>query len=262
LSGCILGGIDSKTMVTLNPRAGWLGFWPKNLKAILDPENSRIEIFLKEQADRLPNEALVLDAGAGKKTYRKIFSRCVYQSTDMPGGFYCDPHDFECFLEDIQKPDDTYDAVVLTQVLEHVPDTWALLKEIKRVLKLNGRLLLSVPLTAPLHGELRHFYHFTRYASFDMAKKNGLEVSDLEKVGGAFWVLGKRLPDAFIKLFKQYDPFRAKKRGQSVLNNTLFNIGLLPLFFIRYMSAAYILRPLFYWLDFLISKKSSRLAIR
>ena len=242
-------------MITLNPRAGWLGFWPKNLKAIIDPENSRIETFLKEQAERLPNEALVLDAGAGKKPYRKIFSRCIYQSTDMPGGFYSDPHDFECFLDDIPKSDDTYDAVVLTQFLEHVPDPWTVMKEIKRVLKPNGRLLLSVPLTAPLHGEPWHFYHFTHYALFDMAKKIGFEVRDSEKVGGAFWVLGKRLPDAFIKLFKQYDPFRAKKRGQSVLKNTLLNICLLPLFFIGYIPAAYILRPLFYWLDFFDKQK-------
>ena len=237
-------------------RGGWMGFWPNGgLKAILDPENARIETFLNEQSHDLPIESVILDAGAGKKPYKYLFSQFDYQSTDMPGGFYSDPHDFECFLDEIPKPEGTYDVVVLTQVLEHVPDPWAVLKEIKRVLKPNGRLLLSVPLTAPLHGEPWHFYHFTHYALLDMANKIGFEVRDLEKVGGAFWVLGKRLPDAFIKLFKQYDPFRAKKRGQSVLNNTLLNICLLPLFFIGYIPAAYILRPLFYWLDFFDKQK-------
>jgi len=239
-----------------NIRDGWMGFWPNGgLKAILDPENARIETFLNEQSNDLPTRSVILDAGAGKKPYKYLFSQFDYQSTDMPGGFYSDPHDFECFLDEIPKPEGTYDAVVLTQVLEHVPDPWAVLREIKRVLKPNGRLLLSVPLTAPLHGEPWHFYHFTHHALLDMSKKIGFEVRDLEKVGGAFWVLGKRLPDAFMKLFKQYDPFRAKKRGQSVLKNILMNVCLLPLFFIGYIPAAYILRPLFYWLDFFDKQK-------
>ena len=232
------------------PRAGWLGVWPADgLRAVLDPENARIRAFLIEQAARLSADARVLDAGAGRKPYKSIFAGLNYESTDMPGGFYQEPHDFECHLDAIPRADASYDAVVLTQVLEHVPDPWAVLAEIRRVLKPGGRLLLSVPLTAPLHGEPWHFYHFTHHALLDMARRSGFVVEDLEKMGGAFWVLGKRLPDAFIKLFKQYDPFRARKRGQNVVANVALNIVLLPLLVFGYLPAAFLLRPLFYWLD-------------
>lgn len=247
---------DGLGKTELLARGGWMGFFPKlGLKAIFDPENARIQTFLEEQALKLKKDDVVLDAGAGKKPYKYIFKNQNYQSTDMPGGFYVEPHDFECFLDDIPQPDNTYDVLVSTQVLEHVPDPWVVLKEKYRVLKPEGKLFLSVPLTAPLHGEPYHFYHFTHYALEKMAADIGFSIQDMEKVGGAFWVLGKRFPDAFIKLFKQYDPTRAKKRNQSVLVNIILNILMLPLFFVAYLPSKYILRPLFYFLDFLDRQK-------
>jgi len=223
---------------------------------VLDPENGRIPAFLAEEAERFSADAVVLDAGAGKKPYKPLFSALRYESCDMPGGFYPEAHDFECFLDDIPRDDGYYDAVVLTQVLEHVPDPLAVLTEIRRVLKPGGRLLLSVPLTAPLHGEPWHFFHFTHHGIQQLAAQTGYTLSTIEKVGGAFWVLGKRLPDAFRKLFKQYDPFRAKKRGLDPVFCVLMNLLLAPLYLLAYLPSAYLLRPLFYWLDRLDREKS------
>ena len=65
--------------------------------------------------------------------------------------------DFECFLDDVPKPDNHYDAVLLTQVLEHVPDPTKVLKEIYRVLKPNGIILFTEPLN------MNPFYKLYRY---------------------------------------------------------------------------------------------------
>jgi SAM-dependent methyltransferase len=46
---------------------------------------------------------------------------------------------------DLPLPDDAVDAVVLLDVLEHVPDPAAVLTEIHRVLRPGGSLVLSVP---------------------------------------------------------------------------------------------------------------------
>lgn len=242
---------------TLNPRDGWLGGWPaEGLRAVYDPENGRIAAFLKEQSALLSKSALVLDAGAGRKPYKAIFERFNYQSTDMPGGFYAEAHDFECRLDAIPRPDSSYDVVLLTQVLEHVPDPLKVLRELHRVLAPGGRLLLTVPLNAPLHGEPWHFFHFTHYGIAELAESSGFALAEMEKVGGIFWNLGKRLPDAFRKLFKQYDPFRARKRGQNPFYCVVMNLLLSPLWFFAYLPSAYVLRPLFYWMDFLDLEKS------
>ena len=42
-------------------------------------------------------------------------------------------------------PDDTFDAIICSEVLEHLPDYDAALQEIRRVLKPDGRLCITVP---------------------------------------------------------------------------------------------------------------------
>ncbi|MGR8933472.1 MAG: class I SAM-dependent methyltransferase [Gammaproteobacteria bacterium] len=243
-------GIENDAAISLNPRAGWLGWWPKaGWRAILDPENGRIRAFLEEQEALLPPAQRVLDAGAGKRPYAAVFRRQHYESCDMPGGFYSQAHDYECWLHDIPQLDQSYDAVVLTQVLEHVPDPEAVLRELARILKPRGKVLFSVPLNGPLHGEPWHFFQFTHYGIAELAHRTGFEVGEIEKVGGAFWQLGKRLPEVFNKLLKQYDPGRARKRGQPLTLAVGMTLALLPLWLLTYPLAAWIWRPLCYWLD-------------
>jgi SAM-dependent methyltransferase len=239
----------------LHPRHGWLGWWP-GWRGVLDPENRRIAAFLREEADALRQGLRVLDAGAGQRVYAPIFSRQRYESCDMPGGFYQQQHDFECLLDAIPMPENSYDIVINTQVLEHVPDPLAALRELNRVLKPGGHLLLTVPLTAPLHGEPWHFFHFTHYALAELAGRSNFHLLRCEKIGGAFWTLGKRLPDAFRKWMKQYDPTRARKRGQSVALCVLLSAVLLVPWLLCYPVSAYVFRPLCYWLDRIDIEKS------
>jgi SAM-dependent methyltransferase len=249
--------MSNNEIVKVNQRHGWLGFWPRlGVKAILDPENARITEFLIEQRCLLSKESLILDAGAGRRPYKDIFSGLVYESTDVSSGFYEQSHDFECELHDIPKDDNTYDVVLLTQVLEHVPNPEEVLLEIYRVLRNNGKLLITVPLNGPLHGEPWHFFQFTHYGLNQLASKTGFNIIEIEKIGGAFWLIGKRLPVALNKLLKQYDPFRAKKRKQSVVFCILMTALLLPVWFFLYLPSAYIVRPIFYWVDYIDREKS------
>jgi len=239
----------------LNPRNGWLGWWP-GLRAILDPENGRIRAFLQEESALLQTEARVLDASAGTRPYAHYFHRQKYESCDVPGGFYKCEHDFECFLDAIPRPDQSYDAVILTQVLEHVPNPTAVLAELNRILKPHGVLLLSVPLNGPLHGEPWHFFQFTHYGLAELAKTTGFTVERCEKVGGAFWLLGKRVADLPRQLMKQVDPFRAKKRGRSVAGCIVGTILFLPFWVVGIALLGCVARPLCYWLDRLDISKS------
>lgn len=240
----------TKPAIPLNPRNGWLGWWPaEGLRAAFDPENGRIRAFLQEEVAQLAPGARVLDASAGTRPYAKYFRRQQYESCDVPGGFYKCKHDFECLLDAIPRPDATYDAVVLTQVLEHVPNPMAVIAEIHRVLKPGGVLLISVPLNGPLHGEPWHFFQFTHYGLAELAQTHGYTLERIEKVGGAFWFFGKHGQDAVRKLMKQVDPFRARKRGQSVVKCALWTLIFFPFWIVGLLLLGYVFRPLSYWLD-------------
>jgi SAM-dependent methyltransferase len=204
---------------------------------------------VNEHAARLPAGSIVLDASAGERPYARFFARHRYESCDVPGGFYRTAHDFLCTLEAIPRPDGHYDAVLLTQVLEHVPEPERVLREIHRVLKPGGQLMLSLPLNGPLHGEPWHFFQFTHHAIGRMASDCGFEVRECEKMGGAFWLLGRQAHVLSKAIMKQVDPLRARERGRSIALCSLATLLYLPAWLAMLVLMGGMVRPLCYWLD-------------
>jgi len=83
----------------------------------------------------------VLDYGCGGSPYRPLFGECTYHRADLAGG---SDLDFE-YAADSRLPPEAadYDCMLSTQVLEHVEDPMAYLKECYRVLSPGGHLLLT-----------------------------------------------------------------------------------------------------------------------
>jgi hypothetical protein len=100
-----------------------------------------------------------------------------------------------------------------------------------------------------LHGEPWHFFQFTHYGLAELAKMTRFTMERCEKVGGAFWLLGKRAADLPRQLMKQVDPFRARRRGQSVAACVMWSLLLLPFWLMFVPLLGYAARPLCYWLD-------------
>ncbi|MGH2396945.1 MAG: class I SAM-dependent methyltransferase, partial [bacterium] len=57
--------------------------------------------------------------------------------------------------------DASVDAVVMCEVLEHLPDPRRALEEAYRVLKPRGRLCGSVPFIIPIHGDPHDYFRYT-----------------------------------------------------------------------------------------------------
>jgi ubiquinone/menaquinone biosynthesis C-methylase UbiE len=138
------------------------------------------EQFVKAWALGLPATSRVLDVGAGPCHYRPFFAHCIYQAQDFAkyegllegsekwgtGGdnWSYGPLDYVCDATTIPVPDGSFDAVLCTEVLEHVPDPVSVIREIARILCARGQLLLTAPLGSGLHMEPYHFYGgFTPY---------------------------------------------------------------------------------------------------
>lgn len=60
-------------------------------------------------------------------------------------------------------PDDTYEYVVCTEVLEHTLRPWDAVEEIRRIVKPGGILFLSVPFNLRIHGPLPDCWRVTEH---------------------------------------------------------------------------------------------------
>jgi SAM-dependent methyltransferase len=77
------------------------------------------------------------------------------------------------------------DAVLCTQVVEHVRNPFVLVSEIARVLKPGGRLILSGPMYWPLHEVPHDYWRFTEYGFKELCRQAGLEVQTMLPQGHA-----------------------------------------------------------------------------
>jgi SAM-dependent methyltransferase len=128
----------------------------------------------------------VLDAGSGRAPYRKLFAHADYETADfvaVKGKKYAPP-DYVCDLARIPVEDGRFDHVLLTQVLEHIPEPAAVLGELNRVLKPGGTLWLTAPLFYAEHERPYDFYRYTRYGLRHLLEAAGFAVREIDWMEG------------------------------------------------------------------------------
>ena len=87
--------------------------------------------------------------------------------------------------------DGEFDSAVTNQVLEHIFSPDEFLSEINRVLKTDGKLLLTVPFVWDEHEQP---YDYARYSSFglkSLLNKNGFEIIESRKSVNDFRVIAQ-----------------------------------------------------------------------
>jgi ubiquinone/menaquinone biosynthesis C-methylase UbiE len=60
-------------------------------------------------------------------------------------------------------PDESYDALMCTEVLEHVVDPFSSMRELRRIVKTGGYMLITTPLNARIHGPVPDCWRFTEF---------------------------------------------------------------------------------------------------
>jgi SAM-dependent methyltransferase len=131
--------------------------------------------------------ASVLDIGARDGGLRRYLPAEVkYQGIDISPEFASDLVLIRDISQGIPFPDGSYDNVFCIEVLEHVPNPFGALTEMRRVLKNGGILTLSVP--NPYHfkeliwnlfriaDRQGHIYGWTRQNMTALARMNGFRL--------------------------------------------------------------------------------------
>jgi SAM-dependent methyltransferase len=126
-------------------------------------ERRSILAFVRDMADSISPGAVVLDVGAGQAPYRELFGHCEYITADWKRSLHTHTSevDIPASADALTVDDACVDAVLLTQVLEHVADPATVLHEAARVLRPGGRVFLTVPFVWELHELPFDYWRFT-----------------------------------------------------------------------------------------------------
>lgn len=160
---------------------------------------SRRDDWVRKRAAEVATGSRVLDLGAGSAPYRSSFAHCDYRTQDfaqltgdqLRHGAYTRV-DYVCDAAAVPVEDDSFDVVLNTEVLEHVPEPVAVIREISRMLKPGGLLLLTAPLGSGIHQEPFHFYGgYTPYWYQRFLREAGFDQIEVVANGGFFRMFGQ-----------------------------------------------------------------------
>jgi SAM-dependent methyltransferase len=156
-------------------------------------ERSTILDFMLQISAELAPETRLLDVGAGEQPYRELFEHVNYVTSDWANSVHPGARNVDVIgpADDLPIDDCSFDAIVCTQVLEHVAEPARVLREMHRLLVPDGLLYLTLPLAWELHEEPFDFYRYTRYGISHLLRANGFTDIDARPRNDCFTTIAQ-----------------------------------------------------------------------
>lgn len=169
----------------------------RSFRKLDDVGRWHINRFVESAASAIPPGSRVLDAGAGEAAYESLFAHCRYLAADLAVGDAAWNYrnlDAMSRLERLPFRDAAFDAVLCTQVLEHVEWPRECVAELHRVLRPGGTLYLTVPMAQAEHQAPFDFFRYTSFGLRSVLGGAGFRDVRVEPFGGIPTRLAYELP--------------------------------------------------------------------
>jgi SAM-dependent methyltransferase len=148
-----------------------------------------IECLLHQAAPASPG-AVALDLGAFRSPYGSLVEALGYELRTLDLTLE-NGADFAGTVEATGLADASFDLVICTQVLEHCDDPWRGVAEIRRILKPEGKAILSAPHVWFFHPHPHDHWRFTQEGMLRLCRSGGLEPELLLSQGGSVLAAGQ-----------------------------------------------------------------------
>jgi ubiquinone/menaquinone biosynthesis C-methylase UbiE len=172
----------------------------------------------------------VLDVGGKKDNKRGLFRPPL---DDVESWEYLNIDettnpDYNCSADNILVNDDTFDMVMLVEVIEHLEKPSEVLSECNRILKKDGKLIASMPFMYALHADPCDFQRWTDVKIRLELEKIGFQSIQIKAMGSVFAVIYDLL----------YVSLNMESKNRNAFKNKVIRNSIMP-----------ILSKLFLWLD-------------
>jgi ubiquinone/menaquinone biosynthesis C-methylase UbiE len=168
---------------------------------------SKREAWIDKTLRSLPEGLRILDAGAGEQAHKPACQHLKYVSQDFAQydgqgdnrGLQMQAWDYAKLdivsdITAIPEEDASFDAILCTEVFEHLPEPVQALKEFHRLLKQGGALIMTAPFCSLTHFSPYHYYSgYNRYFYEMHLPRLGFDILELENNGDYFEYLAQEL---------------------------------------------------------------------
>ena len=156
----------------------------------------------------------VLDIGCSEQKLKKYLpSSCNYIGLDYPDtadALYKTRPSIYGDAQQLPFTNNTFDTISFLEVLEHLPNPQAAVKECYRVLKPKGILIFSMPFLYPIHDAPFDFQRLTIYGIRQLFSSNRFHIKKEEAMGSplmtSFLLVNIALVKTTLNCFKNKHP--------------------------------------------------------
>lgn len=144
----------------------------------------------------------ILDVGCGTKPYLSFFNYREYIGLEFNTGIDSEKKEADYYYDGKTFPfeNESFDSIICSQVLEHIFEPKEFLNEINRVLKPNGKILLTIPFVWDEHEQPFDFARYSSYGLIYLFEQSGFKVLKQDKSISNIAVIFQLLSGYFYKI--------------------------------------------------------------
>lgn len=193
--------------------------------------------WIENALKKIPAGKKILDAGAGELQYKKYCSHLEYVAQDLgeydgsgnQEGLHTQTWDnsmidIKSDIVSIPVPDESFDAIMCTEVFEHIVEPVNAVKEFARIIRPGGYLIITAPFASFTHFAPFYFANgYSRYWYEEVLGRYGFIIEDFSPNGNYFEFIAQELR-RISSMAKRYSNTDISERNKRSINDLLWKL--------------------------------------